>query len=83
MLGMLRRGSTSFIGQYQTEAYTAIRALVKQIALERLAESDCEAHGPFVDRVQSLPLPYFLQLMDIVTLQLAKLLRKIKVSNKA
>jgi len=68
-----------FISKYQTESFTAVRALVKQVVLERLAESDCEVLGPVQERVQSLTLAHFLLLMENVTTQVTKLLKKVKV----
>lgn len=77
---MLRRKNTQFIPKYKQEAFTTVKTIVKQTVLEALAESDCDADGPYrLEQAQTLDLNKWIDLMDNVTKGLVKLLQRIKV----
>lgn len=70
-----------FIVKYKEEVTTAIRAVVKQLVFEALADNDFDSDGPYtVEKVQLLNFNEWIELVNRITTNLLRFLKRTRVS---
>lgn len=78
--GLMRKKNFSFIDTYKDEAITTIRALIKQLVIEVIASSDADfCLTGAGEEAQSLSLQEWIILLEMATISLLKLLKRIRL----